>query len=109
MGNLFGSIKVEGLSSEDGAAREITDGHLNQQVNHQLTLVPDLGATGTVSVLVRGKGVSADFSETLYSDGFPAEVDLSASETVVFSGAFDAVILDCSAVTGTFTAYLESR
>jgi hypothetical protein len=109
MGNLNGSVVREGLSSSSGSAYEITDKHLNQQEKHQLTLVPDPGASGKVNIRVRGKGVPDDFSETLYSDGFPAEVDLADSETIVFSGAFDAVILDCTAVTGTFAAYLESR
>ena len=116
MGNLFGTVKLEGLTSASGAVVELKNKYLNQQSAHQLSLIPDGAATGTVPVLVRPKGAPADYSEPLLErDGVtPVEIDLAAPATIVFpvGGIFiaiDAVVLDCTGVTGAFGAILESR
>jgi hypothetical protein len=113
MGSLNSTIKKTGLSSSDGTA-ELTSRSLNQQTKHQLTLVPAAGATGTVPVKFRAKGSTVE--EVLYkADGVTAVTgDLSAPGTVVFPtdnaiAVIDAVLLDCSGVTGDFDAILESR
>lgn len=116
MGNLFGTIKSTGLTSADGAAYEMRNRHLPQQSAHQLSVYPADGATGTVPVKIRPKGAPADYAEELMAqDGTTAVViDLEEPTTISFPidapfAAIEAVILDCSAVTGEFDAVLESR
>lgn len=110
MGNLFGTVTAKDLSSSSGTAYALKNKHINQQTHHQLTLKPASGASGSVFVYVRPRGLPSDYIEALLdATGAPYSISLSSPSTAPFDAMIDAVILDCSGVTGTFDAYLESR
>lgn len=109
------SISETGITAADGD-KELTGTDLPGMSCHQLSLYPAVGASGTVPVSIRPKGAPDTYSEALMaSDGVtPVVIDLSDPTTVCFPAtavfaAIDALILDCSGVTGTFDAVLESR
>jgi hypothetical protein len=98
------------LSSASGSY-EISGKYLGQQTLHQLTLVPAAGASGSVAVKFRPRGTAAGVVEALLlADEVTARtMDLAGPSSIRFEVAMAALILDCSAVTGTFDALLESR
>lgn len=116
MGHVIPPLTKTGLSSSSGSAYALTQKYLREQSSHQLSLYPAPGASGSVPVLIRPIGAPASYSEALMaSDGVtPVVIDLSDPTTVCFPAtamfaSVDAVILNCSGVTGTFDAVLESR
>lgn len=114
MGVVFGTTRKTGVTSSAGMLEIpgnvtlVNIGILGRSVLHQLSLT-GAGASGVVPVRLRPMGMPAAYSEPLFDQGVPATIDLANPVSLVFAGLFDAVILDCSGVTGSFDVYMESR
>lgn len=109
MGNIYGSVREDGLTSAEGAAYQLKNRHTREQTIHQLTLERVSTATGTIPVKFIPRGGTV--AEVLYAaDGTTARsIDISAPQTIVFEGFIEAVVLDLTGLTGACNAILESR